>query len=413
MVEPIKKGQNKDDIQESNRSLILQILARSGVCTRAQIAEETGLCQAAITKIMKELIGVGVVTEVGSIEGKKGRRSIGVRLKSELIKTIAVKISKDAIQIALFDIQGHLYEKYSECTSSYRSVMSIVKRIRREIDRLLREYQGVFAIGIAVPGPFHKGENRILLMADRPGWSEISLEEEFINAYDIPVVIEHDADAGALAEWKYGSFHQEHGTLVHFLASEGIGAGIIADGRISRSETGFSPEIGHMSIDYQGERCSCGNYGCLRLYCSALAFVKYATEHRVEHPESILNQSDDISADVIFEGMNMGDVFCCQCVERMGFFIGCGLANIINIYTPDEIRISDIMVGGGERMLAKIRETVKERVLPLNYERLSIEYSHLKSDTILYGAAEIAAEWLLNNFNCIPERFRQIYGEQN
>lgn len=410
MAEQLKKGQNNDDMQESNRSLILKILSRVDVCTRVQIAEETGLQQATITKIMKELIGTGIVTETGNVEGKKGRRSIGLRLNADLIKVVAVKISKDMFQVGLFDIKGKLYEKYSESTAAQQSVNRIVRHIRREIDRLMRVHKEIFAIGIAVPGPFSKTENRILLMADRPGWSEVDLQAEFVDAYDIPVVIEHDANAGALAEWKYGTYGSETGTLVHFLASEGIGAGFISDGMIVRSSTGISTEVGHMSIDFRGERCSCGNYGCLRLYCSSLALVKYASEHRDEHPESILNSCEEITAEGIFDGMERGDAFCQHCVERAGFFMGCGLANIVNIYSPDAIRISDIMVGGGQRMLTKIWETIKERVLPMNYERLSIEYSQIKTDTILCGAAAIASDWLLDNFKGLPERFIQIYG---
>lgn len=413
MAEHMKKGQNNDDIQESNRSLILRIMARDPICTRTQIAEETGLQQATITKIMQELLSVGVVTETGIVEGKKGRRSIGLKLNSESIKVIGVKISKDMIQVGLFDFCGKLYEKYTESTLNYNSVNRIVRHIKRAVNQILANHSDVFAMGIAVPGPFYKAENRILLMADRPGWTEVDFEKEFIQAYDFPVVIEHDANAGALAEWKYGTYDSEVGTLVHFIASEGVGAGIITNGEILQNPNGISTEIGHMSIDFHGERCSCGNYGCLRLYCTSWALVRYAEKELKAHPESCLNQCDEITAGTIFEGVGKGDAFCIACVERMGFFIGCGLANIVNIYSPNAIRISDIMVAGGDCMMRKIRETVRDRVLPFNYERLSIEYSQMKEDTILSGAAAIAVDWLLNNFRCISERFKQVYGKQD
>ena len=99
----LKKGRNADYLMQANRSLVLQILARNNICTRARIAEETGLKQATITNIITEMIQLGVVREVGIVEGKRGRRSIGIELAAEKIEVIAVKLGHVSYSIGLFD----------------------------------------------------------------------------------------------------------------------------------------------------------------------------------------------------------------------------------------------------------------------------------------------------------------------
>lgn len=125
-----KKGKNIIDIQESNRSLVLQILTENDICTRVQIAEQTGLQQASITKIIREFTAAGIVSEVCMMTGKKGRRSIGLRLNSHLFKVIGVKISKDMFQVGVFDIKGQRLSVYSERTERLQ-VPVIVRRISK------------------------------------------------------------------------------------------------------------------------------------------------------------------------------------------------------------------------------------------------------------------------------------------
>ena len=99
------KGRNSDYVQQANRSLVLQILARNDVCTRSRIADETGLKHATITNIITEMIQLGIVREVGIVEGKRGRRSIGIELAAEKIEVVAVKLGHVSYSIGLFDLK--------------------------------------------------------------------------------------------------------------------------------------------------------------------------------------------------------------------------------------------------------------------------------------------------------------------
>ena len=133
----------------------------------------------------------------------------------------------------------------------------------------------------------------------------------------------------------------------------------------------------------------------LEMYCSALALVRDVQAGLPEHPESSLTSEQKITAEVIFRHMNAGDAYSRSAVLRTGHSLGCGVANLVNIYDPKEIVISDVMSGGGEVMLQAIREAAKERLLPEVWRDLTIRYSAVPEDLILYGAASVAIDKIL------------------
>lgn len=394
----IKKGRNSDYLLQANRSLVLQILARSNVCTRARIAEETGLKQATITNIITEMIQLGVVREVGIVEGRRGRRSIGIELAAEKIQVIAVKLGHISYSVGLFDLKGRMISVKEGRFQSGENPEVALSKIKEEVWDLLNKDQGkIHGIGIAVPGPFLKKEGTIALMTQFPGWGSLNLNEEFLKEFPVPVYIEHGANAGALAEWRYGKYRRNQGVLVNFLAGEGIGAGIVADGQVFGGSRGIAGEVGHISLDIHGEKCDCGNRGCMELYCSALSLVKNTRNILPDYPESCLNQIDHFTHLDIFKGADKGDALCIKMVKQAGFYIGCGIAAVVNIYDPDVIVISDAMSKGGALLLTEIKKTVKERILDVLYEKIIIDYTDFSVNQILYGAAVVAIDQLLGD----------------
>lgn len=400
----LKKGRNADYLMQANRSLVLQILARNNVCTRARIAEETGLKQATITNIINEMIQLGVVREVGIVEGKRGRRSIGIVLAAEKMEVIAVKLGHVSYSIGLFDLKGTMLEHREKrfCAVEEQNPCCALEKIKEEIWELLkREGNKIHAVGIAVPGPFLRQTGRIALMTQFPGWDKVDLNQEFLKEFPVPVFIEHGANAGALAEWRYGKYRRNQGCLVNFLAGEGVGAGIVTDGEIFAGSRGIAGEIGHISLDINGEKCDCGNRGCMELYCSALSMVRHTVKTLPGYPASSLNKIDNIGYMDIFKGAEAGDELCMRMVKQVGFYIGCGIAAVINIYDPNVVIISDAMSKGGDLLLAEIRKTVKERILDVLYENIVIDYTEFSVNQILYGAAVVAIDRLLSNMNML------------
>ena len=391
-----KMGKNNLDIQESNRALTLRILAKGDVLSRVDISRKTGLKQATITNIINDLLASGVVLETGSLKGDMGRRSIGIRLNEKKYAVLGIKIARRSYSVGVYDLKNHLLERVFRKIDGELNASVMLDDIVREAQRMIEKYRNCCAVGVAVPGPYLRREGRIAVMSEFVGWENIDIRKKLNGAFDIPVFIEHDANAGALGEWSSTKDILTDDVLVHLLASEGIGTGVVINGKIISGYRGIFGEVGHMSINENGPRCICGNYGCLEMYCSALAFVRYVLSELPNHPESTLNEEKSITADAVFRQMERGDKFCISAVERVGRYLGHGIVNIVNIYDPKEIVISDIMSGGGAVMMAAIEEAVRERLLPDIYKDLVIRYSGVEDDLILYGAAAVAIDRILD-----------------
>jgi predicted NBD/HSP70 family sugar kinase len=394
----VKKGANLEDIQEMNRSLILKLMRKYKVCTRAQLAKETGLKQASITKIIASLIELGIVQETGVVEGNKGRRSIGISINRDLYKFIGVKLSRKSFSIGIYDIYGEEFTYKNEPIDMVQGAAMTLSNMKRVVHEFLEEYEDVAAIGIAIPGPFLKSKGEIALITELPGWENIDMKKEFTKAFSLPVFIEHDANAAALAEWWFRENHFEQGVLVNFLAGEGVGAGIIIDGQLFAGSQGMAGEVGHMSIDFNGRKCSCGNFGCLERYCTTFALVDMTKENLAMYPDSVLRDKD-LAPEKIFEALESDDSLAVEMVKQIGRYIGYGIINIVNVYNPNWIIISEKMARGGKVLMDSIRETIKPRLIPSVFDNLTIQLTAFTKDSILYGAAAIAADHFLKSPN--------------
>lgn len=390
-----KKGKNLEDIQEMNRYLVIQLLRTKGICSRAELAKESGLKQATITNIVNDFIRWGLVKETGIIDGKKGRRSIGIALNSEGYKVIGVRLARKSFTVGLFDIGGTEYSIEKIPIKTTDGTLAAFNKMKQAIEKMISgcDQGTVLGIGLALPGPFIRNEGRIALMTEFPGWENLLIHEELEKAFQLPVFIEHNANVGALAEWWLGSYRRDAGTMVYIAAGQGMGAGVIIDGKIFRGATGTAAEIGHMSIAFDGPKCECGNKGCLELYCSTLALIREVQKMIDLYPRSILRKNS--SLDEIFQAINLGDELANKAFYKIAKYLGVGLVNVINAYNPNSIIIGDEMARGGVKLLQIVKNTIQEHVLMSIYEKTDIQLSTFTNDSVLLGVSAYAADEIL------------------
>lgn len=384
-------GNNNSDLTEMNRSAVVKILQQREVCSRADIAKQIGLTQASITKIVAALMEMGIVSEVGIMKGNGNRRSIGLKLNTDKHQIIGVKFARHMFAVGVFDISGKIYTQTETEYSIDEDQQSVIAAMKKQIHGMLNLYKNVVAIGLAVPGPYLKDDGHIAVVTQMPTWHDINFIEEFKDEFNKPFYIVHDANAGALAEWWFGDHERPIHSLAYFLVGEGVGSGIIENGNLLLGVQGAASEIGHISVDVQGPRCECGNYGCLELYCSAQAMLKKAKQHVPEClPESYPKSIDACNA--VFEAARGGNQKALDIVKEVAQYIGYGCVTLINAYNPDIIVIGDSVSQGGDLLLPTIMEVVKQRTIPELCDRVQIKISSLKVDPTLYGAAAIATD---------------------
>lgn len=394
-------GQNNRDVSIVNKSALLKYLRQNGVCSRAQISKAMGLTQASISKITAQLLEENIVQETGFISGEKGRRSVGITFNTRCKKVLGVRISRRSFGVGLFDLSGKMYESMTRQFTAETTLHHVVARVRDILSSYLSQEEDIAAIGVAVPGPLNLRTSEIVLTTSMAtsDWTNLNLREEF-GAFSVPIAFSHDADAGALANWWFGSkVSGMNTTLVHFLVGDGVGAGCVANGELVNTYRRFSQEIGHVSVDVNGPRCRCGNRGCLEMYCSTFAFMGSVLEELPSYPESPLYRIQDVSPQDVFTAARGGDPYARRKVDQLSQYVGYGVVNLINAYAPDLIIISNEMAWAGQPLLDRVQQVVGERVSPVIAQHVSVELEDdwMLNDPILYGAAAVAVNSCIEN----------------
>jgi predicted NBD/HSP70 family sugar kinase len=397
MVREIKlKGVNQNVIQEMNRSLIIHLLWEYTLCSRAELAQLTGLKPATLSNVINDFIEWGIVKEEGSIDGKKGRRAIGIRLDTEQYYIAAIRLSQKYFSVGLFDISGKEIERdtqfYDGNTDASKDVFD---RIRQEIRRRIEENapKKILAIGFAIPGPFIRKDGRIALMSEfthwrKTQWKDIFIKAELEEEFNIPVYLEHDAHVGAFAEYWRMSCNREI-DLVYISAGQGIGTGIITNGKLYKGGLGAAGEIGHTCVEVDGLQCECGSKGCLEKYCSSLALTTEVNEKLHKGAGSMLRQN--CTFDEIAEAVRKGDPLARGEYIRACEYLSVGIINIINLLNPHIIVVGDEMSKiDADLLLSIINKNIEKYILPKIREFTKIMVN--PTDSILTGACIYALE---------------------
>lgn len=228
----------------------------------------------------------------------------------------------------------------------------------------LPEAKDSFGVGISCGGPLDTKTGMIFAPPNLPKWKAVPVRAFFENALKLPVRVENDANATALAEWRYGAGRGVQ-NMVFITIGTGIGGGLILDGRLYRGTNDLAGELGHQTILMNGPLCGCGKRGCLEALASGPAIARLARESmvygRAKRALALAGgKPDNITAVHIVEAALEGDPFSTQILEEAGTYMGIGIANLIQFLNPERIILGTIAVHAGDLILNPIRAAVAE-----------------------------------------------------
>lgn len=425
----VNKGKNLLDVQAENRSLILRLMKHKQICARTELAQLSGLKHATITNIINEFISYGLVEEKGIIEGKKGRRSIGISLDSSTYAVIGVEISRLHAMVGLFDLRGELLRSKKVSFKGLTGPAEFIARSAAEAAELLKsvtcgnskepeaseementasgekkpdcgEMRRVLAVGVAVPGPFYQDSGSSDLIQSYPDWGTVNVRSEFEQVFSIPVVVEQDVNMAALAEWGSRMADTCQDTLVYLSLDQGVGAGIVQGGQIFRGGLGTAGEIGHISVDYNGERCICGNRGCATVQASTIRFRRMVQRRLQEGETSILKE--DFEMKDLVEAIWQKDNAAYPVYQEMVIYAGRIITNTIWAYGPQYIVLGGEMARIGGMFLQDVRRYVAENMADSMAKRVELLLN--EKDQILNGAGLLAAEYVFEHMELFEKK---------
>ena len=222
-----------------------------------------------------------------------------------------------------------------------------------------------------------------------PALSGFSLAAALTSELGLAATVENDANAAAIGEMWRGAA-RGYRTIVCVTMGTGAGGGIILEGRLWRGANNAAGEIGHTCVDpFSDVACTCGSRGCLERFASATGIVRMAREAQRRFPNSVWQPADQFTAADVYQAGVQGDALALEVLQRVGFYLGVALANVVNLLNPEMIVIGGGVANGWSLFEAELKKQVTERAFPVPAAQVKIVRAECGDDAGLLGAARL------------------------
>lgn len=370
-------------VKLSNKSIVLQTIREEEPISRAEISQKLGLTKATVSSLVEELINAEYCYQTGLGKSSGGRRPLMLQFNEKAGYTISCDIGVNYILTVLTDLRGAvLFELFrpfdtNDFTRTVMEVKSMIDECRSEMK------ESPFSlVGLAFGVPGLVNNKGIILSTPNLDWIQSNLKEIFTDQYQVPVVVENEANAGAYGEKTFGAA-QYKDYFIYVSAGIGIGTGIILEGNLIRGAHGFMGEMGHTTIVEGGHLCRCGNRGCWEMYASEMALLSSFSEN-----------GDPVDMEALLQRAEKEESVQ-EAFESIGYFLGIGLTNIIHTFNPQKIVIGNRLAKAQKYLLPKVRKVIEETTLPELLKETEVTFSQNYQYSTVLGLAAFSIEAFL------------------
>ena len=340
-------------VRDINRRIILNLIRTRHPISRADLARVSGLQRSTVSSIVEQLIEERWVLYGATGRLPRGRRPTFLRLNDERV-IVGVDIRPTQTTVALADANGRFISQ--EMMPTPLGPEAGVTTLIDSIQRVMRSCQGkkIEGIGISLPGRFSPAVDR-LIFAPNLHWVDFDIHSAVAKATGLEVEMENAANACVLAAVWFDHM-EECKNFVVVTVSEGIGTGILANGRLVQGMNGMAGEFGHVPLDPEGPVCGCGSRGCWEVFASNSAGVRYYSESGQE--------SAGLSFPDLLSRADHDDVRAARAIEKMAHYLGRGMRMIVAGLAPERILVVGDLTRSWHRFGPVIETEVQHQVLP-------------------------------------------------
>lgn len=301
------------------------------------------------------------------------------------------------IKCGIVDETGNIIVQESVPTNSEKGFSCVTETMTDLVIKLAQETKiDVKAVGVGSPGMID-GERGVVVYSNNLAWQKAPLATELKNKLRLPIRITNDANAAAYGEYTCGAGKQ-YNSIVLITIGTGVGSGIVFDGKLFEGNRGAGAELGHETIRFGGEKCTCGRRGCLEAYASATALIRQTKWAMEKNRQSKLwelcgGDINNVNGKTAFDGLRAGDTTAKKVVNVYIRYLAEGIANIVNAFRPEVILLGGGISREGETLINPLKKKVMKLLFgDLHYAPVKILAATLGNDAGLVGAAMLAKE---------------------
>ncbi|MBE3575818.1 MAG: ROK family protein [Firmicutes bacterium] len=388
---------NTASVRRHNLSLLLDTIEALGPISRAGLSRVTGLSQPTVGAAIEALIRSGLVRPVGTGESSGGRPPTMLEFNATHGFVVGIDLGGTNIKVGLTDLRGRVLCRIEEPTPKHQELgpgavtRAIFGAVERAVDEAEVDWDKVLAIGVGAPGVTDPDTGTVSL-APAVGWEKTPVRSLLSQKFHIPVRVDNDVNAAAMAEQAFG-YGREYPSFVFVAIGTGIGAGVVINSQLYRGATCAAGELGYMVIDHAWNPASVRDFGCLESMAAAPAIARYA--QRVLAGESRGNagpshgtaspSATSVGPEELFKAAEEGYEPAKQAVSQIASYLAAALTNVAVLLDPHAIILGGGISQAGDTLLNPVRERMKQLspVLPV------IRVSALGADAGLLGAAAL------------------------
>lgn len=384
-------GKNNKNLKNENRGLLLRLIATQSPVSRIELAKKSSLTKMTVSNIVSEFIEQQIVRETTQNHNTNiGRNPIDLDISKEAPKFIGILINRGYCSGILCDFKLNIL---ASKTIKFKDINgdSLMNTISELTEHMMEGSDRIGGIGIASVGPVDVEKGIILNPPNFYGIKDIPIAQYLQEKYHLPVYLDNHYDCAALAEKLYGT-GKPYEDFMFLGITNGIGSGIIINGQRYHNSFGLAGEIGHTSIDYRGNLCSCGNKGCLETYASTNVVCKRLQDLTKKHNnfrEFCEMHEDRVVNDTL---MDM--------VEKLA----CGLVNSVNLLNPQAIIIGHEGVYIPSKYIKLLENKINEHKLYRTNMPIVVKKPYFGADAQLIGSVCCILAQIFNGNYSFPNR---------
>ncbi|WP_194919479.1 ROK family transcriptional regulator [Catenulispora rubra] len=386
-------AQTPINLHNLGRVRVLQALADHPRLSRAELVRRTGLARATVASVVFDLIAAGALRETAEAAPsaqRTGRPPQLVSLEPDAAYAVGLDVGHDHVRAILTDVVGTARWDRSEAIAvdddPERALDTAVRLIAAAIDDTGIPPQKILGLGLGIACPVDKTTGGLQAEGIMPGWVGTHPADELAARTGLPTQIINDANAGVLAERRFGAA-RTCTNVVYVRLAAGIGAGMMSDGRMLLGHLGLAGELGHVTVEPNGALCRCGSRGCLETVASPTAIA------------ALLSRSwnQPITSADLPDLLRRADRGTLRAVEDAGEAVGRALSAAVSLLNPQLVVIGGDLAEAGDALLEPIRRTLRRGTMGSLHQRLRIVPSTLGDSAGALGAAALVLEG-------VPER---------
>ncbi len=360
----MKKATNSASMRMKNEKLILSLINKKPI-SRVDISKKTGLTKAAVSIIVDDLKQRNIIFEEAGQSVSVGRNPVMLSLNSNALYFIGVNITRNKVFVGITDLAGRvIVEENFETLTREETMAKIKTTVEHIVLKSGIDTDKIYKLAVVTPGPVDVTEGKIINPPNFNEWHKYQIVSKFEELLGYKVVFQNVSSATAIAEKLFGAACDNE-KLIALKVDEGVGSGIIINDVLFKGPC----ELGHVSIMYDGDKCECGNRGCLEKYASI--------------PHILKNTRYNSWADVV-------DDDNIEIIEKEAEYLSCGIISVNNVFAIGKVVLCGDVVYKPERLVESILKKLKEN--SLSNAEIDLSTGTVESNSV------IAASIAINDF---------------